>query len=145
METRILLVDDHAMVRQRLHQMLEQHDEWKVCGEAANGKEALDKLKNVQPDLVVMDFMMPQMNGLEASQQIIQRSPETPILMLTVYATGQLMNQAKSAGVKGFCSKNKIDCIVEAVSRILQGGTYFHTETREEQAQADQEDSQERN
>src|SRR5689334_1659412 len=125
MVTRILLVDDHAMVRQRLHQMLEQHDEWKVCGEAENGKEALDRFRKVQPDLIVMDFMMPEMNGLEASQQIIQRSPRTPILMLTVYETGQLMNEAKSVGVKGFCSKNNSDCIVEAVSKILEGGTYF--------------------
>ena len=132
MITRIFLVDDHATVRERLHEMLEQHDEWKVCGEAENGKEALDRFKKAQPDLIVMDFMMPQMNGLEASQQIIQRSPQTPILMLTVYGTGQLMNEAKSVGVKGFCSKSNIDCIVEAVSRILQGGTYFQdTEMRQ--------------
>jgi len=123
--TRILLVDDHKAVRQELHRMLEQQDAWTVCGEAENGRQAVDKFAKAHPDVVVMDFQMPEMNGLEATRQIIKNSPGTPILMLTVYATSQLMEQARRAGVRGFCPKSEVHCIVEAVTTLLDGGTYF--------------------
>jgi DNA-binding NarL/FixJ family response regulator len=123
--TRILLVDDHEIVREKLHKMLEEQDAWQVCGEAENGQQAVDKFAKAKPDVVVMDFQMPEMNGLEATRQIIKRSPNTPILMLTVYATSQLMEQARRAGVKGFCPKSEVTCIVDAVATLLGGGTYF--------------------
>jgi DNA-binding NarL/FixJ family response regulator len=122
---RILLADDHEVVRGRLRRMLEQHDEWNVCYEASDGQEAVEKFKSGHPDITVIDFQMPKANGLEASEKIIQQDPGSPILMLTAHATSQLMDKAKKVGVRGFCSKSEIDCIVEAVSTLLRGGTYY--------------------
>jgi DNA-binding NarL/FixJ family response regulator len=122
---RILIVDDHGHYRAQLRTLLESEPEWEICGEAADGKEAIEKHSAIQPHVTVMDFNMPKLNGLDASRAILQKWPDAPILMLTVFASSQLTFQAKKHGIKGFCSKVQIDCILAAIKALLRGESYF--------------------
>jgi DNA-binding NarL/FixJ family response regulator len=123
--TRILVVDDNPSVRRYLRGIIEQQRGWRVCEEARNGQEAVDKFLKIQPDLVVLDFQMPLMNGLDAARAIGQLSPETPILMMTLYLTKQLSEEAQRIGVRGTCAKADIHCVVDAVEALLRDETYF--------------------
>ena len=122
---RILIVDDHNQFRAQLKTLLESIEEWQVCGEAQNGAEAVEKHWNIQPHVTVMDFNMPDINGLLASREIIRKCPEAAILLLTVFASPQLSARAKREGIKGFCSKTEVDCITLAIQTLLRGETYF--------------------
>ncbi|GAC1673790.1 MAG: hypothetical protein NVS9B4_28140 [Candidatus Acidiferrum sp.] len=121
----ILLADDHEPVRSRLKTVLESVDEWKIAGEAENGAKAVALHEQIHPEVTVMDFHMPGLNGLEASRRILKRDPKANILMVTVDASRELAREAKKAGLKGICSKGQIECIVEAVKGLLQGREYF--------------------
>ena len=122
---RILIVDDHHQFRAQLRSLLESIEEWQVCGEAQNGIEAVEKHCDIQPHVTVMDFNMPELNGLLASREILRKHPQATILLLTVFASAQLAVRAKREGIKGFCSKTEIDCITVAIETLLRGGTYF--------------------
>jgi two-component system NarL family response regulator len=123
--TRILVVDDNPAVRRYLRGVLEQQRGWRVCDEARDGQEAVDRFQQIQPDVVVLDFQMPHMNGLDAARKISQLSPETPILMVTLYLTKQLSEEAQKAGVRGACAKTDLHCVVDAVGALLREETYF--------------------
>jgi two-component system response regulator YesN len=123
--TRIFVVDDNPTLLHYLRGILEQQDEWRVCDEAHNGREAVDKFLEVNPDLVVLDFQMPEMNGLEAAKRIIKLSPQTPILMVTLYLSKQLAEEARKVGIKGACAKSEIGCVVDAVEALLRKESYF--------------------
>jgi two-component system invasion response regulator UvrY len=123
--TRILLADDNPAVRRYLRGLLEQQEGWHVCDEASDGIEAVQRFEQGHHDLIVIDFQMPAMNGLEAAKQIIRESPETPILMVTLYLSKQLSAEAQKAGIKGTCPKTHISCVVDAVSALLRAETYF--------------------
>jgi CheY-like chemotaxis protein len=122
---RILVVDDNRDVRRYLCRALEQHRGWLVCDEARDGQEAVNRFLETRPDVVVLDFQMPGMNGLDAARIISQLSPETPILMITLYLTRQLAEEAEKAGVRGTCAKTDLHCVVDAVEALLREGTYF--------------------
>ena len=121
----ILLVDDHKIARRHLRRLLEEHAGWLVCCEAENGKEAVEKFNELLPDLTVMDFQMPEMNGLEAARLIIQHHSDAAILMLSVHTGAQMIAAAKEAGIKGFCPKSEMHCILDAVTVLLAGETFF--------------------
>ena len=123
--TRILVVDDNPSVRRYLRGVLEQQEDWQVCDEARNGQEAVERFQQIRPDLVVLDFQMPEMNGLDAARIITQLSPETPILMVTLYLSKQLSEEARKAGIRGTCAKADIGCVVDAVGALLREETYF--------------------
>lgn len=123
--TRILVVDDNPAVRRYLRGVLEQQRGWRVCDEARDGQEAVDRFQQIQPDVVVLDFQMPHMNGLDAARKISQLSPETPILMVTLYLTKQLSEEARKAGVRGACAKTDLHRVVDAVEALLREETYF--------------------
>jgi DNA-binding NarL/FixJ family response regulator len=123
--TRILLVDDHNLMRQQLCQTIQKRERWEVCGEAADGLEAVYKRSVLKPHLTVMDYQMPLLDGLQASRLILKQHPSAGILMITVSASRQLMAEAKIAGLRGFCSKSDVDGFFEAVETILRGETYF--------------------
>lgn len=125
METRILIVDDSALVRNRLREMLQQHAEWKVCGEAANGLEALEKAQSVGPDLIVLDFLMPGMDGLQAARELGKLVPEVPILLFSMHLSRQLIDQARDVGVRGAVSKSDARWLVEGVEAVLRNEPYF--------------------
>src|SRR6202790_3483340 len=121
---RILVVDDSQLMRRCLRTLLEQHDKWKVCCEASNGREAIQKAQQADPDVIVLDFQMPEMNGLDAAREIRRQSPEVPILMVTLHMSPQLEDQAKRIGIRGACDKGNIQCVVEGIDTLLHHGTY---------------------
>src|ERR1700683_1086438 len=124
-DVRILVVDGNAAVRRSPRGVLEHHDSWRVCDEARNGQEAVDRFRQIQPDVIVLDFQMPKMNGLEAARIISRLSPETPILMVTLYLSRQLAEEARKAGVRGTCAKTDMGSVVNAVGALLRRETFF--------------------
>ncbi len=124
-DVRILVVDDNAAVRRHLRGVLEQHDSWRVCDEAQNGLEAVDRVRQIQPDVIVLDFQMPEMNGLDAARIISRLSPETPILMVTLYLSRQLAEEARKAGIRGTCAKTDMGSVVTAIGALLRRETFF--------------------
>jgi two-component system invasion response regulator UvrY len=122
---RILVVDDNPAVRHYLRALLEQQSAWQVCGEARTGKEALQRVEKNPPDMILLDFQMPDVNGLDVARQITRLFPEIPILMVTIHLSKQLAEEARKVGIRGACAKSDIGSIVEAVDAILHAGTYF--------------------
>lgn len=123
--TRILLVDDNPAVRRYLRAVLEQQQDWKVTGEARTGAEALHEVLESPPDLVVLDYRMPDLNGVEVARQISIMFPRIPILMVTLHLSRQLADAAREAGVRGACAKQDIGSVVEAIDILLHDKTYF--------------------
>jgi CheY-like chemotaxis protein len=103
---RILIADDSRTVRHSLHGLLEQHPGWEVCAEAVDGLDAVAKAQQCRPDVIVLDFFMPGMTGVEAAQVLGRILPSVPVLIVTLYITAELAKQAKAAGVKGAAPKS---------------------------------------
>lgn len=122
---RILVVDDNPTVRRYLRAVLEQQESWRVVGEARTGAEALQQVLESQPDLVLLDYQMPDLNGVDVAKQIAERFPGVPILMVTLHLSKQLAEAAREAGVRGACAKQDIGAVVEAVDLLLHNKTYF--------------------
>lgn len=122
---RILVVDDNPAVRHYLRVLLERQDTWRVCDEARTGEEALQRVQAMLPDLILLDFQMPGLNGLDVARQITQLFPDIPILMVTIYFSKHLAEAARSAGIRGACAKSDVGSIVEAVEALLHQKTYF--------------------
>ena len=123
---RILVADDHEVVRKGLIAILEQQPEWQVCGEACNGREAVEKAKRLMPDVVVMDDSMPGLNGLEATSQVVKANPATKVLILTLHDSDQIIRRVLDAGARGFLLKSDSACeLVAAVDALLRNKTYF--------------------
>jgi DNA-binding NarL/FixJ family response regulator len=123
MPVRILLVDDHPIVRQGLRTLLEGRTGWEVVGEASDGVEALEKVSSLQPDVVVLDVTMPRMNGLEACRVMQQKLNENPveILFVTQHDSPQMMREALDAGARGYVVKsNAARDLLEAVEAVSQ-------------------------
>jgi DNA-binding NarL/FixJ family response regulator len=125
MLTRILIVDDSPLVRQRLGELLEQHPRWVICGEAEDGGDAVAKAQALRPDLIVLDFLMPGMNGLQAAREIGKLIPGVPILMFSMHVSQQLVNEARSAGCRGAVDKSDVDRVIEGVEALLHNEAYF--------------------
>jgi two-component system invasion response regulator UvrY len=123
--TRILVVDDNPAVRHYLRAILEQQSSWEVCGEARTGGEALKRVQQSPPDLILLDFQMPDLNGLDVAREISRNWPEIPILMITVHLNRQLAAAAQAVGIRGACAKSDVGSIVEAVNAVLHEQTYF--------------------
>jgi DNA-binding NarL/FixJ family response regulator len=102
----ILIVDDSAAMRRSLRSCIEENSDWKICGEAENGKIGVEKVEELHPDIVILDFQMPVMNGLEAAREISRVAPRTAMLMLTLYNCEQLLKDAQAAGIKHVLSKS---------------------------------------
>jgi DNA-binding NarL/FixJ family response regulator len=122
---RILIVDDSPLVRQRLRDMLQQHPHWKVCGEAASGTEAIQKVQGLGPDLIVLDFLMPGMDGLQAARELGKVVPDVPILMFTMHLSRQLVEEARNAGIRGAVAKSDAGRIIEGVEALLRNEAFF--------------------
>jgi len=121
MPVRILVADDHHVVRTGLRSLLESKSEWEVCGEASNGREAVEKAAKLKPDVAVLDIAMPLLNGVEATRQILKVSPKTAILILTMHDSDSLIQEVLGAGALGYVLKDDADrnliAAVDALSR----------------------------
>ena len=124
MVVRILVVDDSEHVRRALRNVLESHDDWVVCGEARNGREALEKAEGMTPDIILLDFRMPDMNGLEVAREM-RHLTSVPILLVTIYVSEQLKNEAKKAGIRGACPKEQAGSVMHGIEALLRDDTYF--------------------
>ncbi len=121
---KVLLVDDHALVRRGFRRMLEDEPSFEVVGEASDGLEAVECAEKLQPDVIVMDCALPQINGIEASRRILAKRPETAILMLSMHSEDTLVRQALEAGAKGYVLKNAMDLdLVSAIKQVAEGKT----------------------
>jgi len=121
MAIRILLVDDHPVVRQGLRTLLEGRTEWQVAGEASDGIEALEKVSDLQPDVVVLDVTMPRMNGIEACRAIKEQKPGVEVLFVTQHDSPQMMREALAAGARGYVVKSNLARdLLEAVEEVSQ-------------------------
>ena len=118
---RILIADDHEMVRQGLRRVLGTRPDWDVCGEAANGRKAVEQARRLRPDVVVLDLTMPLVNGLAATQQIRKALPQTEVLILTMHDSDELIRDVLTAGARGYVLKSDGGTVllaaVESVSR----------------------------
>jgi DNA-binding NarL/FixJ family response regulator len=116
----ILIVDDSALIRRMIRETLEQHGGWEVSGEAADGREAIEKAQRLKPDLIVLDLSMPVMNGLEAARELQRLLPSLPLVMFTNFTSPQLSKEALSAGVSAVVSKDKIEDLVHSIQALLE-------------------------
>jgi DNA-binding NarL/FixJ family response regulator len=126
---RVLLADDHALVRQGFRRILEDEPDIVVVGEAGGGAEAIELDQKLDPDVVVLDLAMPEINGLHAAIEIVRRHPHRRILMLSMYADAQYVRNAFDAGVKGYILKNALETdLIRAVRAIAAGERFLSPE-----------------
>jgi len=130
---RLLVADDHALLRQALRALLEAQDGLEVVGEATNGRDAVEAAERLMPDVVLMDMVMPGLNGIEATRQIVKRSPSTRVLILTAYLEDERLLQALRAGASGYVVKNSdMEELLLAIQSVRRGNTYFSSSVSDE-------------
>lgn len=123
---RIMVVDDHEVVRKGLRTTLESRHGWTVCGEAADGREAVQRAQELKPDIVVMDLTMPELNGLEATRKILRTLPKTEILILSMHESEQLVHEVLEAGARGYVLKSDAgSAIFSAVENLSKHKPFF--------------------
>jgi DNA-binding NarL/FixJ family response regulator len=123
---RILLADDHEVVRAGLRALLEEQSGWEVVAEAADGRDAVEKASKLKPDVVVIDIAMPSLNGLEAVRQIVKAVPNTKVLVLTMYDSDPLIQQVLQAGARGYLLKSDAGRdLVSAIDALRRNKTFF--------------------
>ena len=123
---RILVADDHEVVRQGVRSLLEKQPGWEVCEEAVSGREAVEKAKAVYPDVIVLDIAMPELNGLEATRQILKAIPDAQVLILTMHESEQVVREVFQAGARGYVLKSDAGRdLVAAVNSLRSGKPFF--------------------
>lgn len=123
---KIVLADDHVLVRQGIKKIIEEHGNLQVIGEAGDGLELLELLKKVSPDLVILDISMPRLRGLEAAARIKQLYPGVKILILSMHRNKEYLRQALASGVDGYLLKEDADlALYTAIATIGAGGSYI--------------------
>ncbi len=125
-DLRLLIADDYEVVRQGIRALLEAEPGWTVCGEAENGRDALNKAKQLQPDLAILDVSMPGLNGIEACRQIRSEVPGCDVVVLTFYESEQVVHDLLHAGARGYVLKTDAGkMLVDAVRTVKNGGTHL--------------------
>ena len=120
MPKRLLIVDDSPIIRKMLRETFELQEGWEVCGEAADGREGVEKAQQLKADLIVLDLSMPVMNGLEAARELSRLLPSVPVLLYTNYETPQLKQEALSDGVRAVVSKSEsVGALVSSIQDLL--------------------------
>lgn len=126
-KTRILLADDHAVLRSGLKMLLNAQSDLVVVGEATNGNEALNAVREHSPDLLLLDISMPQSDGLQVLQQIRRTHPHVRVLVLTMHEEEGYLKRALEAGAAGYCPKSAADAeLISAIRAVMRGNVYIH-------------------
>jgi DNA-binding NarL/FixJ family response regulator len=130
---RILLVDDHQVVRRGVAGVIgDARPEWEVCGEASTGREAVAATARLRPDIVVMDISMPDMNGLEATREILKNNPGTEVLILSVHESEQMVHDVLSAGARGYMLKQDAGSdLITALEALCRHKLFFTSKVSE--------------
>lgn len=139
-EITVLLADDHSLVRRGFRRLLEDDEEMKVVGEASNGIEAIRLAQQLKPKVVVMDLSMPELDGVQATKEIVQHVPGTQVLVLSMHADDNYVRNALDAGAKGYLLKSAIDVdLIGAIKAVAEGqrfigaGLRYVTQEREDE------------
>jgi len=127
MSFRILVADDHEIVRRGLCALLRNQPDWEVCGEAGDGREAVEKVLTLKPEVVILDIGMPNLNGLEATRQILKANPHVKVLILTLHDSNQVVQEVLDAGARGFLLKSDAARDLVAAVEALRGGKIYFT------------------
>jgi DNA-binding NarL/FixJ family response regulator len=129
---RILIADDHDVMREGTRAVIERHPGWEVCGVAGTGREAVAQAIKLEPDIVIMDMSMPDLNGLDATVQVKRRLPQTEVLMFTAHQTEDLIRDVFESGVKSFILKSEAHTyLVEAIQSLSQHKPFFTSKVSE--------------
>lgn len=122
----ILIADDHELVRRGARALLESQPGWKVVGEAGTGREAVEKARTLKPDVAIVDISMPELNGLEATRQILKAVPKTEVIILTLHDSEQVVRTVLEAGARGYVLKSDAErTLIEAVEAVHRRKAYF--------------------
>jgi two-component system nitrate/nitrite response regulator NarL len=123
---RILIVDDHDVVREGVRSILKKRSDWEIIGEASNGQEAIAQTESLRPDVIILDITMPQMSGLDVARKITQTTPDSRVVMFTMHDSGTVEQAVKGSGAHGLVLKlNAARDLVKAVDTVAGGGTFF--------------------
>jgi len=123
---RVVVADDHPVIRGMVRSTLQQHPHFEVCGEAENGAKAIEEVKRVKPDVVILNVTMPLVNGFQAAQEIKKHIPETAIVILSSHADKHFIAEAKKIGVRAYVPKSKIgQALVEALEAAVKGDDFI--------------------
>ena len=123
---RIVVADDHAMVREGLVALLEKESDLKVVGQAAHGRQAVEVVLHTNPEVVLIDMHMPQLNGVEATRQMLSQDPDLKILMLSAFSDHRMVTRALKAGAAGYLlKKSSFGEVVTAIRTVIDTGTYL--------------------
>ncbi len=126
MKLRILIADDHELVRRGLVALLQSHEGWEICAEAKDGREAVEKSRQLKPDVVILDVGMPNLNGLAATRQLMQLDSELKVIVLTITDSDQVIREALDAGARGFVLKSDAARdLVTAVEAVQRNRMFF--------------------
>jgi len=126
---RVLIVDDHAVVRAGLRMLIDAEDDLEAAGEAGSARDAIFRARELQPDVILMDVVMPDGNGLDAIPTLLHEHPEAKVLMLSMQDDPQYVRQAFTAGASGYVLKEAADTdVVSAIREVARGGRYVHPE-----------------
>jgi two-component system, NarL family, nitrate/nitrite response regulator NarL len=126
---RILLADDQPQMRRALRALIKSQRKWKICGEATDGQQAVDRAKELRPDIVIMDIFMPGVNGLEATRQIHRSLPEIQVLVLTLHGFPDLVRAVQDAGGQGCVLKEEsVQQLIPAIESLRQATPFFQSQ-----------------
>ena len=129
MKTRILVADDHGVVRKGLRFLLERHDDMEVVGEASSGREAIRMAEELDPQIIIMDIAMPQFNGIDAAEQVLRKNSDARVIMLSMYTDEEFLTRSLAAGVKGYLLKDSAEVdLVPAVRAVAAGKSFFSSQ-----------------
>ena len=127
MTTKILVIDDHQLYREGIKKILEFEKSFEVVGEGSDGDQVIELVRNHKPDVVIMDINMPNMNGVEATRQLVRTFPDTKVIILSIHDDENYVTHALKTGASGYLLKEMdVDALIEAVKVVIDGGSYIH-------------------